>query len=74
MSTNQSQGPFVNGRPIYDKRHYKVKGHKQRMKESEWNQIPFKQRFLICNGKMSMMKAKKIGNGLVEVSKGFTEK
>jgi len=67
-------GPTRNGKPVFDKRFWKVKNHIQRMDAAIWNSLTFKQRFIIINGKMSMLKARNIGNGMVEVSRGHTEK
>ena len=71
---NNLYGPTIKGRPVFDKRFWKVKNHVQRMKVEIWNSLSFKQRFIIINGKMSMLKARDIGNGIVEVRKGHTEK
>jgi len=67
-------GPTIKGKPVFDKRFWKVKNHVQRMDANIWNSLTFKQRFIIIDGKMSMMKARDIGNGMVEVTKGHTEK
>ncbi|MDP8315779.1 MAG: hypothetical protein RAP70_12035 [Candidatus Celaenobacter antarcticus] len=67
-------GPTIKGKPVFDKRFWKVKNHVQRMEANIWNSLTFKQRFIVINGKMSKLKARDIGNGIVEVRKGHTEK
>jgi len=67
-------GPTIKGKPVFDKRFWKVKNHRQRMDSATWNSLTFKQRFIVINGKMSMLKARDIGNGIVEVTRGHTEK
>ena len=67
-------GPTIKGKPVFDKRFWRVKNHIQRMEAVIWNSLTFKQHFIIINGKMSMLKARDIGNGIVEVTKWHTEK
>jgi len=67
-------GPTIKGKPVFDKRFWRVKNHIQRMEAVIWNNLTFKQRFIVINGKMSKLKARDIGNGMVEVKRGHTEK
>ena len=55
MSYNPSNlyGPTIKGKPVFDKRFWKVKNHVQRMEAALWNSLSFKERFIIINGKMN---------------------
>jgi len=61
-------------KPALDEKHTKIKGYRQRMSFKDWMAIPFDQKVILFRGKRCMLKARNVGDGMVDVLKGYTEK
>jgi hypothetical protein len=59
---------------LLDRRHSRAKNHRQIMKKEDWDSLQFDERIIPYRDSKKLLKARDIGNGMVEVSTGYIKK